>query len=77
MRANAQSLQDDNRLPMTDKKRPPMPEDQRDAEINRRIDENLRKVFQEQVEEDLPDRFKLLLDQLRQQDGDDGEDDQA
>ena len=62
---------------MTDKKRPPMPEDQRDAEINRRIDENLRKVFQEQVEEDLPDRFKLLLDQLRKQDGDDGEDDQA
>ncbi|MCB1313407.1 MAG: regulator [Sedimentitalea sp.] len=54
-----------------------MPEDQRDAEINRRIDENLRKVFQEQVEEDLPDRFKLLLDQLRKQDGDDGEDDQA
>ena len=29
------------------------------------IDENLRKVFQESLEEDVPDRFTDLLAQLR------------
>lgn len=29
------------------------------------IDENLKRVFQEQIEEDLPDRFKDLLAQLK------------
>ncbi len=32
------------------------------------IDENLKRVFQEQVEEQLPDRFKDLLAQLKKQD---------
>ncbi|MEM9966967.1 MAG: NepR family anti-sigma factor [Pseudomonadota bacterium] len=31
------------------------------------IDENLRKVFDATLEEGIPDRFKALLDQLRQQ----------
>ena len=32
------------------------------------IDENLRRVFQETVSEEVPDRFKDLLAQLKQQD---------
>lgn len=36
------------------------------------IDENLRRVFNEMVEEDLPDRFKDLLSQLKQQDSEKG-----
>lgn len=32
------------------------------------IDENLKKVFGETLEEGIPDRFKNLLDQLREQD---------
>ena len=32
------------------------------------IDQNLRKVFEETLDEGIPDRFKDLLDQLRQQD---------
>lgn len=33
------------------------------------IDESLKRVFQETLDEDIPDRFKSLLDQLKQQDG--------
>ena len=32
------------------------------------IDENLRRVYQEAVDEGIPDRFKSLLEQLKQQD---------
>lgn len=32
------------------------------------IDENLRRVFQESVDEGIPDRFMSLLEQLKQQD---------
>jgi hypothetical protein len=32
------------------------------------IDENLRRVYQETVDEGIPDRFKSLLEQLKQQD---------
>lgn len=32
------------------------------------IDENLKRVFQETVSEDVPDRFKDLLAQLKAQD---------
>ncbi len=35
---------------------------------DRSIDENLRQVFHETLEEGVPDRFKLLLDQLKEQD---------
>lgn len=36
------------------------------------IDENLRRVYQEAVDEGIPDRFKALLDQLKQQDTEQG-----
>ena len=32
------------------------------------IDENLKRIFSDTLEEGIPDRFKLLLDQLQQQD---------
>ncbi|WP_343067859.1 NepR family anti-sigma factor [Sulfitobacter aestuariivivens] len=32
------------------------------------IDENLKRVFDEALEEGVPDRFKDLLDQLKKQD---------
>lgn len=34
----------------------------------KQIDDNLRRVFQEKVEEEIPDRFKDLLAQLQEQD---------
>ncbi|MCR8825499.1 NepR family anti-sigma factor [Pseudosulfitobacter koreensis] len=34
----------------------------------KQIDDNLRRVFQEKVEEEVPDRFKELLAQLQEQD---------
>ena len=34
------------------------------------IDENLKRVFEETLDEGIPDRFKDLLDQLKQQDAD-------
>jgi len=33
----------------------------------KQIDDNLRRVFQEKVEEEVPDRLKDLLAQLRQE----------
>ncbi|GHA44115.1 hypothetical protein GCM10008927_06110 [Amylibacter ulvae] len=35
--------------------------------IKKQIDENLRRVYQDKVEEELPDRFKELLEQLKKQ----------
>ncbi|MEZ5779796.1 MAG: NepR family anti-sigma factor [Paracoccaceae bacterium] len=35
------------------------------AGIRARIDENLKRVYQEALEEEVPDRFKLLLEELR------------
>lgn len=32
--------------------------------VNEEIDDNLRRVFNQTLEEDIPDRFKTLLDQL-------------
>lgn len=41
--------------------------DKRDVEgLKGRIDENLKRVYQETLEEDIPDRFRDLLEQLRQ-----------
>ena len=37
------------------------------------IDENLKRAYEEMIEEDLPDRFKELLDRLKQQDGGENE----
>jgi hypothetical protein len=36
------------------------------------IDESLRRVYEEVAEEGIPDRFKSLLEQLKQQDSDQG-----
>lgn len=33
------------------------------------IDENLRKVYEDTLSQELPDRFRLLLDQLRERGG--------
>ncbi|MEI4471913.1 NepR family anti-sigma factor [Frigidibacter sp. MR17.24] len=43
--------------------------------VERQIDENLRRVYQQMVEESVPDKFMSLLAQLRQQDGGKGSDD--
>ncbi|MBI6629412.1 hypothetical protein JAO82_05900 [Pontibaca sp. S1109L] len=39
------------------------------------IDENLKKVYQEMLDDEIPDRFRDLLAQLRQQDRAKQEDD--
>lgn len=44
-----------------------MDENDETVAVSRQIDENLKRVYQEKVEEELPDRFKLLLEQLKQQ----------
>lgn len=42
--------------------------DKRDRQaLKTTIEENLRKVYQEVLAEEVPDRFKQLLEQLRQQ----------
>ncbi len=39
--------------------------------IKRQIDENLKRIYDETLNEEVPDRFKQLLEQLRQKtDGD-------
>ncbi|WP_145105108.1 NepR family anti-sigma factor [Cereibacter sediminicola] len=35
-------------------------------ELQRQIDENLRRVYEEALVQEIPDRFAQLLDQLRQ-----------
>ena len=37
--------------------------------LRQQIDENLRHVYQETVEQNIPDRFLVLLDQLRKKGG--------
>ena len=44
---------------------PPQEEDSVDS----LIDQNLRKVYDDLVEDEMPDRFRSLLDQLRRQEG--------
>ncbi|MFV0300873.1 MAG: NepR family anti-sigma factor [Paracoccus sp. (in: a-proteobacteria)] len=43
-------------------------ENRRRAEIEKQIDENLRRVYEQEVSNDVPDRFMALLQQLREQD---------
>lgn len=38
------------------------------AKLQSQIDENLKRVYQEALEQSLPDRFKELLEQLRKKD---------
>ena len=40
------------------------------SNIDRDIDENLRKVYRRMVEQEVPDRFKELLDRLKQSEDD-------
>lgn len=44
-----------------------------DKNSQRMIDENLKRVFDQTLEEGVPDRFKLLLDQLKQQESQGGQ----
>ncbi|WP_375688692.1 NepR family anti-sigma factor [Pseudooceanicola sp. LIPI14-2-Ac024] len=50
-----------------------MAHDSENDNVRRQIDENLRRVYQEKVEEQLPDRFKQLLDQLKAQEPNGGQ----
>lgn len=42
-------------------------ENRRRAEIEKQIDENLRRVYEEETGTEIPDRFVALLQQLREQ----------
>lgn len=42
-------------------------EERKRAAIERQIDENLRRVYEQELVEDIPDRFLSLLEQLREQ----------
>ena len=55
----------------------PGPPDRRDADTptnrptrkpTRQIDENLRRAYQQDMDEQIPDRLQALIEQLRQQD---------
>lgn len=48
-----------------------MAHDSENQHVLRQIDENLKRVYQEKLEEELPDRFKSLIDQLKKQGGGD------
>lgn len=45
----------------------PKREDRRKAEVEKQIDENLRRVYEQDSTEEVPDRFLDLLKQLREQ----------
>ena len=51
-------------------------QDGKNDDRERVIDENLKRVFDETLDEGIPDRFKNLLDKLKQQDADLGSDDE-
>jgi len=44
-----------------------MVQDDRKTRLDQQIDENLRKVYQSRIEEDVPDRFRDLLRRLKEQ----------
>jgi hypothetical protein len=45
-----------------------MAENDPKAKVRQQIDHNLKRVYQETLEEEVPDRFKALLAQLREKD---------
>ncbi|QIE47327.1 RNA polymerase subunit sigma-70 [Pseudohalocynthiibacter aestuariivivens] len=51
-----------------------MPKKSRVKRLEDDIDNNLRRVYSEAVQEQVPDRFTKLLEQLRQQESEDRED---
>lgn len=42
--------------------------DENKPTVERQIDENLRRVYQQMVDESVPDKFMQLLQQLKEQD---------
>ena len=40
----------------------------KNAEVSDMIDENLKEIFQEELDKELPDRFMNLISQLRDKD---------
>lgn len=46
-----------------------MTQERPDLTLSREIDSNLRKVYEDVLNEEVPDRFKELLNQLRSEDG--------
>jgi hypothetical protein len=46
-----------------------MAQDSENQHVLRQIDENLKRVYQQKLEEELPDRFKSLIEQLKNQGG--------
>ncbi len=47
-----------------------MAQDRPKSKLQQEIDENLKRVYDDALKEDIPDRFKLLLAQLKKRDGD-------
>ena len=45
----------------------PRREERRQAAIEKQIDENLRRVYEQETSQQIPDRFLQLLDKLREQ----------
>ena len=45
-----------------------MSDDQPNGHMKRQIEQNLKRVYDDAVREEVPDRFKLLLAQLREKD---------
>ncbi len=37
--------------------------------LQQQIDQNLRRVYEEALKEEVPDRFKVLMERLRQKEG--------
>ena len=44
-----------------------MSKDDARSKLKQQIDENLKRVYDDALADDVPDRFKQLLDQLRKQ----------
>lgn len=42
-----------------------MPKNSPEVRLRNEIDKNLKRVYEETLSEDIPDRFKVLLEQLR------------
>lgn len=42
-------------------------EERRKGALEKQIDENLRRVYEQEVNEEVPDRFLQLLEKLREQ----------
>lgn len=42
-----------------------MSSDNQKSSLRKDIDENLRRVYEDALKEEVPDRFKLLLEQLK------------